>query len=146
MHRSAVMSIKLIKYLLLNVCLLLSLSAIASPQDSLQLSVQISMEKVAFSGVCLIIADSSEVYKGAIVNEFGIKAFTFIYNERKSKIHLFEIMPLLNRWYIRRILRRDLQQIIPQIIIHGKCKYTNPKYRINYSFQPLEQEHDAISE
>ena len=53
---------------------------------------------------------------------------------------------MLDKWYIRHILRRDLRKIIPQLITRGSCEYTDLKYGIDYIFKPLEQEHNAISE
>lgn len=146
MHLSTAMNTRLIKCLLLSICLLVSLSTAASRQDTLQLSVQIGMKKAVLSGICIMAIDSNRMIKGAVINEFGVKAFNFIYNERKHKVRLIDIMPILDKWYIRHILRRDLRKIIPQLITRGSCEYTDLKYGIDYIFKPLEQEHNAISE
>ena len=103
-------------------------------------------EKAVLSGICIMAIDSNRMIKGAVINEFGVKAFNFIYNERKHKVRLIDIMPMLDKWYIRHILRRDLRKIIPQLITRGSCEYTDLKYGIDYIFKPLEQEHNAISE
>lgn len=146
MHLSTAMNTRSIKCLLLSICLLASLSTAASRQDTLQLSVQIGMKKATLSGICMMAIDSNRMVKGAVINEFGVKAFDVIYDERKHKVHLINVMSMLDKWYIRRILRRDLRKIIPQLITRGSCEYTDLKYGIDYIFKPLEQEHNAISE
>ena len=54
---------------------------------------------------------------GTVVNHFGVKVFDFIYPDsgEKKKLRLFNVIKPLNKWYIRRVLRRDLTFILSNI-------------------------------
>ncbi len=45
------------------------------------------------------------------INEFGIKAFDFRYNLEREKGRMQDVIKFLNKWYIKRIIRKDLCRI-----------------------------------
>ena len=86
--------------------------------------------------------------KGVVVNDFGIKAFAFSISHDRKKVKLHDVMPMLNHWYIKRVLKSDLRLLFnatcstlessnkkTQITIldDGSIKMTNHKYHIVYT-------------
>ena len=43
-------------------------------------------------------------YRGVLFNEFGITALEFTYDPYKKKIRFAQLIAMLNKWYIRRLL------------------------------------------
>ena len=58
------------------------------------------------SGICVMKMVSPTEMVGTVINEFGLTAFDFEYKEGKTK--LSNLPPFLDKWYIRKILRKDL--------------------------------------
>lgn len=99
--------------------------------------VQIDVDKAGISGICILLSDEDEVL-GAIVNEFGLSALSFSYDIKRDRVAIIDILPQIDRWYIRRVLRNDLRRIVPQIISSDDvCEYTNERYKLRYWFEPL---------
>ena len=86
--------------------------------------------------------------KGVVVNDFGIKAFAFTISHDRKKVKLHDVMPMLNHWYIKRVLKSDLRLLFnatystlessnkkTQIAVldDGTIKMTNHKYNIVYT-------------
>lgn len=63
------------------------------------------------SGICVIKANQNGL-AGSLVNEFGIKALDFTYDAVSHKVKLHSIIKFLDKWYIRRILRKDLSLLL----------------------------------
>ena len=62
----------------------------------------------------LIVENSDEGYTiGTIINEFGIKVFDFTYNGKKAKVS--NVLGPLDRWYIRKVLNKDVTFILANI-------------------------------
>ena len=59
-----------------------------------------------------------------------------------GKVKLYNLVPMLNKWYIRRVLRHDLEQIVPQLVTRDSLTYENPKHHITYRFKPLKPTED----
>lgn len=87
------------------------------------------------SGICILLRDGQQI-KGSIFNEFGISAIDFSYDEQRDKVKLYEVVKMLNRWYIKRVLRRDLRELIHQMQ-QGKTEYTDIKHNISFKLSPL---------
>lgn len=68
--------------------------------------VNIDMGKAWLSGIMLV-RESDGVRKGTVMNEFGIKAFDF--EVSVSDASMTNAMPVLNKFYIRKEIARDLQ-------------------------------------
>lgn len=111
----------------------MSLSAVevSAEEPNSRYSVHIELECSAISGVCILGQDA-----GAIVNEFGVTALSFRYDVRRNRVKIVDIVPQLDRWYIRRVLRRDLQRMIPNLS-GGEYEYRNDRHEINYRFTPI---------
>lgn len=103
-------------------------------------NVQCTFPKAYISGICIINHDDGDL-KGAIVNEFGISALSFVYNPRKHKVKIVSSVKQLKRWYIRRVLRHDLREILHMLpTSDGVCTYENHKYQITYIFSPIQDD------
>lgn len=69
---------------------------------------------------------------GTVMNEFGTKFFDFTYSNGKTRV--FNLIKPINKWYIRRALRRDFQFILTNINENG---ITLKRKRIKYTLTPL---------
>ena len=95
----------------------------------------IEMPKGYVSGICVIMLEG-DVLKGSIFNEFGITAMDFTYQIQKEKVKLISVLPMLNKWYIKRVLKKDLKAVIKGLE-QGKTTYENTRRHIRYQFLPL---------
>lgn len=100
-----------------------------------QFSAYIEIPRGYVSGICILLRDGQQI-KGSIFNEFGISAIDFSYDEQRDKVKLYEVVKMLNRWYIKRVLRRDLRKLIHQMQ-QGKPEYTDIKHNISFKLSPL---------
>lgn len=101
----------------------------------------IEMKKGYLSGVC-ILANDGELIKGCLFNEFGISALDFTYNPARDKVKLVNVIKMLDKWYIRKVLKKDLVQLMHNLE-KGIPAYQNKRFNIDYKFTPLE---DATEE
>lgn len=98
-------------------------------------SVQIDFGKAYLSGIGILACIDGEVL-GSVFNEFGVSALSFSYNPQKDKVKIISVIDKLNRWYIRRVIKRDMKKVIG-VLKEGGSTYTNQKYHITYTFQQL---------
>ena len=101
----------------------------------------IEMAKGYVSGVCIMVNDEG-IVKGSLFNEFGISAIDFTYNLDTKKIKLLSVIKMLNKWYIKKVLKKDLVQVMENLS-KGISSYHDKKYKIDYNFTVLE---DAAEE
>ena len=102
------------------------------------------------TGICMVSQSPDGQTTGTIVNEFGVKAFDFIIS--KGKVKIINVIKPLDRWYIRKVLKKDFGftfQHIPEgkDISVGKRRITfrengdiaidNDRYNIHYVFTPI---------
>ena len=117
-----------------------------------QYRVTIEMPRGSLSGICLIKTDASGS-KGSLVNEFGIHALDFTISTDRRKVRLLHVIDRMNKWYIKRILRRDLRFLFlnkesaqdrrREVIVAGDTTILyNKKYRITYTFTEIKNEID----
>ena len=105
------------------------------------------------TGICVINKTNDSNLVGTVINEFGMKAFDFVYSN--GKIKLINIISFLDKWYIRKVLKKDLSFIftyMPKGIDferkyrrisfkeNGEVEVVNKKFVIIYSFIPLKGE------
>lgn len=95
----------------------------------------IEMSKGYLSGICVLLHEGNEI-KGCLFNEFGISALEFTYSQAKDKVKLHSVIAMLDKWYIRKVLRKDLRALMHKLQ-EGKQTYTDERYNINYLFKPL---------
>ena len=101
-------------------------------------SAYIDMPQGYVSGVCVLFNEGT-VIQGSLFNEFGITALSFSYDIKKEKIKLYSVVKLMDKWYIKRILKKDLKQLM-KCLQKGESVYQNEKYHITYSFSTLNTE------
>lgn len=66
----------------------------------------IEMPKAYVSGICVLLQEDGLI-KGSLFNEFGITALDFTYNPQRDKIKLHSVIKMMDKWYIRKVLKKD---------------------------------------
>ena len=148
------------KYLLLISILLLSLASLTvQPQDSLivqqaplldsigcktRYATTIELSKGYLSGITIMVREA-DVYHGVLFNEFGITALEFTYQPQTKKVELIEVIAMLDKWYIRRVLKNDLQHVMENLM-KGNPTYKDEKYHISYKFSVMSNDENASVE
>ena len=105
--------------------------------SKMKYNASIEMKKGYLSGICMLIRDK-DGYKGSIFNEFGISVLDFTYQPVTGKVKLENVIQLLDKWYIKRLLKQDLSQVIKNLQ-NGISIYDNKKYKIHYQFTEMEE-------
>lgn len=95
----------------------------------------IEMKKGYLSGICILAAEEGG-YRACLFNEFGISALDFTYQPDKRKVKLEHVIKMMDKWYIRRVLKHDLVYVVENLL-QGIPTYTNEKYHIKYQFTLL---------
>ena len=145
------------KYLLLISILLLSLASLTvQAQDSLTVqqsplsdsigcktryATTIELSKGYLSGITIMVREA-DVYHGVLFNEFGITALEFTYQPQTKKAELIEVIAMLDKWYIRRVLKNDLQYVMENLM-KGNPIYKDEKYHIIYKFSVMSNDENA---
>ena len=101
-----------------------------SEGERIKYDAYIEMPKAYISGVCVLQREGG-IIKGSLFNEFGITALDFTYNPERGKVKLHHVMKLLDKWYIRRVLRKDMAQLMT-CLQQGKTMYYNERRKIRY--------------
>ena len=96
----------------------------------------IEMPHAYISGICILLNDG-QVIKGSLINEFGLTAIDFIYYPKKEKVKLCSVFGAMDKWYIHRVLRKDLVQLL-QCLKQGETQYINKRRNITYNFKPVD--------
>jgi len=89
----------------------LIISHLCAAQTTQRYAVEIALPKSQMTAICLMRTDSTE-RRGSVVNEFGIHAFDFTQNLRNQRVRLKNVLPAMNKWYLRRVLRRELRKAL----------------------------------
>lgn len=105
--------------------------------SKMKYNASIEMKKGYLSGICMLIRDK-DGYKGSIFNEFGISVLDFTYQPLTGKVKLENVIQLLDKWYIKRLLKQDLSQVIKNLQ-NGISIYDNKKYKIHYQFTEMRE-------
>lgn len=100
-------------------------------------AVYIELPRSYISGVCILLHDGTDV-KGSIFNEFGISAMDFAYRLQKDKVKLLSVQKMLDKWYIRKRLKRDLRELV-HVLQQGGTRYVDEKYHITFQLTPLQE-------
>lgn len=99
----------------------------------------------------LLVAENDESITGSLINEFGVSAIDFVYSRKNNKVRLLNVVSLLNKWYIKRVLRNDLEfclHVLYDTPYRKKHNYeiartgdsitiTNSRRHLKYTFSPL---------
>lgn len=112
-------------------------------------TVNITFKKGYITGICAV-RDMGDEVAGSVINEFGIKAFDFIYNKRKRKTKLKNVIKMIDKWYIRRIVSADMSVLFREKNTEKQLRkrslrcyedsiiLENQKYNIIYRFQYID--------
>ena len=142
-------------------------SAFAAPETDPQtnasgnrkMAFRIEMQKGYVSGI-MICAETEDNINGSMVNEFGISAIDFSYSKKKEKVKLINVGSFLNKWYIKQMLKNDINfalHILYAMPYKKKHHYEvthdgenvtifNTKRKIKYTFSPLQNKSDYDTE
>lgn len=148
-RRRSLLSISLLWLSILSASAQHSFVGHALPTDSVvSFTSEISFRGNGISGVC-VAKGTADGAKGSLMNEFGIKAFDFIYDAGRGKVKVLNVMTFLNKWYIKRVMRQDLlllfrcdeQSVGKKHQLtkspDGNVELRNNKYNITYSLTPI---------
>lgn len=118
--------------------------------DTNEYSLLMSFKGHEISGICIIKNLTNNNAVGTIINEFGIKAFDFSYYH--GKVKLSNVIKPLNKWYIRKVLKKDFSFILENLrsdrdvntkkrsitrLHNGEINIINKKYNIQYTLTPM---------
>lgn len=105
------------------------------------------------TGICVINTTPENEVVGTVVSEFGVKAFDFTYANGKAKV--LNVIAMLDKWYIRKVLRKDLAFILENLpqgqdavkkkrsisfLPNGDIEMKNGRFNIRYTFSPMKSE------
>ncbi len=90
---------------------------------------------------------------GCMFNEFGVSGIDFSYNLNRHSVKLLHVMPFLDKWYIRMVLRRDLKYCVELLTgmpcapgrrfeiscDDGSTTLSDRQYNLTFTFSPLEE-------
>ena len=127
--------------LLLNALLTLADAQSLLPQaggEKARFTAVIEMPKGYMSGICVLLCDG-DLIKGSMFNDFGITFMDFTFNQRKDKVKLLSVQKMMDKWYIRKILRRDLRLLF-HAMREGKGEYRDGKYKMLFRFTQLTED------
>lgn len=103
--------------------------------NSAKYSVFIEMPKGYISGICVMVNDGKNL-NGSIFNEFGISSLSFSYDKAKHKVKLIAVIKMLNKWYIKRVLKKDICLVIENLENNVE-EYYDEKHKIKYRFRTI---------
>lgn len=102
-----------------------------------------------FTGVCVMKLMGQEI-RGSIMNEFGVKAFDFVYDTNSRSIDLRNVIGFMNRLLVKRTLKADWKYLLSfstitkadkkrSIVVteRGEIIFKNKKRGIVYKLSPL---------
>ena len=105
--------------------------------DRARYNVQMDFKKAYISGICIMLMED-DIIKASVVNEFGVSALDVTYNPAKQKVKILKVMGNMNKWYIKKVLKKDLKQVMTNLPL-GNNTYEDTKYSIKYTFDPLDE-------
>ena len=132
--------------------LLLPCSATESKEYNLLMEVR----GQEITAICMMNIEDDGSVVGTVVNEMGVKAFDFTYANGKAKV--INVLGPLNKWYIRKVLRKDFSFILSNIsknqnVVWKKRSMTvspngdiiikNDRFNISYTFTPMNANHET---
>lgn len=103
------------------------------------------------TSICIMRIEQDGSIMGTVANEFGVKSFDFTY--RKGKAKVLNVIGPLNKWYIRRVLRGDMQLLLSNYLTktnatmkgrtvsflpNNNIHLENHRFNITYILSPIE--------
>lgn len=106
--------------------------------EQIKYTAYIEMPHAYISGVSVLLKEDNLI-KGCLFNEFGITALDFTYDTNRKKVKLHSILKMMDKWYIRRVIRKDIAQLMMRLQ-NGVTQYQNERHNIQYQFLPIKDE------
>ena len=132
------------RFLVLNSLLLLAISVLAQMSitadteeagvDIREYNVLMQVRGREMTGICVMQTEADSSIVGTLITEMGVKIFDFTYSNGKAKV--MNVIAPLNKWYIRKVLRQDMEFMIAKGEA-GSFKVNNNRYKIYYTFTPM---------
>ena len=99
------------------------------------------------SGICIIRMEANEGMM-TVMNEFGIKAFDAFYSKSKGKVKLFNVIKMLDKKIIRKVISNDITLLFDAgrsrnkyhtslHVTNGDILLTNRRFKIRYKLRPI---------
>ncbi len=111
--------------------------------------VDVSGRGAQLSGICIVKTDDSGS-RGTLVNDFGIHVLDFTLSPDRQRLKLLNVMQPLNRWYVKKTVRKDLQMLFAATrpglqgakrqIDRGTdsvLTLDNARHKLRYCFKPV---------
>ena len=110
--------------------------------------VQIQISQSELTGI-MVLKYMNDEWRGTLINEFGVKAFDFI--SKKGKCKLQNMIPFLDKWYIRKTIESDFAYLLWEAqngdvkgksitkLSNGEFILKNEKRDIEYLFRQIEK-------
>lgn len=128
----------LIKFFLIVLLMVIPLSTMGQltyPEkdgDKVCYNLQIEIRESYVSGICIMV-NNDGLIMSSIVNEFGVSMIDFTYSENKNKVKIRSVIGSLNRWYVKRLIKRSLRGML-KAMKFGDTEYIDTKNKIRYIF------------
>ncbi len=117
---------------------------------------ELSTEKGYLSGI-LILSQEGDVINGCMFNEFGVTAMGFTYDISKDKLKLLHVIKFLDKWYIKRVISKDIKACIKTLwgmplkpeknievsVSPNETVVYNKKRKIRYIYSPMQESNDT---
>jgi hypothetical protein len=81
----------------------------ANPVAINRFKLTVTTEKANITGI-MPVKFMDGVWKGSLINEFGVKVFDFVSTPKKCR--LINVISFIDRWYIRKMIADDLQLLL----------------------------------
>lgn len=114
---------------------------LANDGDRAKYSVMIDFAKAYISGVGIMARQENKIVC-TVFNEFGVSILSFSYDTDKKRTKLLNTIGFINKWYIKRVIKKDVNNLMSTIGTSGTT-YTNPQKHIIYTFTPLIEQNDT---
>lgn len=99
----------------------------------------IESPKASLSGICILYHEREGMISGSLFNEFGLSFIDFTYYVSKDRVKLHHVVKMMDKWYVRRVLRHDLRELL-HALQQGRGEYTGNRHRMRYQLQPMAEE------
>lgn len=104
----------------------------ANDGEKVHYNLHVEIHESYLSGICIMV-NNDGIITSSIVNEFGISLMDFTYSEQKDKVKIRNTIKPLDRWYIKRILKRSLRGML-KAMKSGDTEYIDENNKIKYVF------------
>lgn len=104
----------------------------ANDGEKVHYNLHVEIHESYLSGICIMV-NNDGIITSSIVNEFGVSLMDFTYSEQKDKVKIRNTIKPLDRWYIKRILKRSLRGML-KAMKSGDTEYIDENNRIKYVF------------